>query len=96
MRQLVCQRQGTVKASEGLIRIPQQPEGHGGLGSTANPQILANTEYRSTALVWRVAGDTFLQVLAGSRQHAKAEPRHPESIVGDDRERGGVGALRQA
>ena len=37
----------------------------------------------------------FLQVLAGSRQRAKAEPRRPKGIVGDDRERGVVGTLRQ-
>ena len=38
----------------------------------------------------------FLQVLAGGRQRAKEEPRRPEGIVGDDRERGVVGTLRQA
>ena len=37
-----------------------------------------------------------LQVLAGSRQRAKAEPRRPKGIVGDDRERRVVGTLRQA
>ena len=47
-------------------------------------------------LVWRVACDAFLQVRAGSRQRAKAEPRPPEGIVGDDRGRGVVGMLRQA
>jgi hypothetical protein len=48
------------------------------------------------ALVWRVACDTFLMVLAGSRQCTKEEPRPPESIVGDDRERRVVSLLRQA
>ena len=48
------------------------------------------------ALVWRAACDAFLQVQAGGRQRAKAEPRRPEGIVGHDRERGVVGTLRQA
>ena len=48
------------------------------------------------ALVWRVARDAFLQVLAGNRQRAQAEPRRPKGIVGDDHERGGIGPLRQA
>jgi len=34
---------------------------------------MANTEYRSTVLVWCVACDGFLQVLAGNRQRAQAE-----------------------
>jgi hypothetical protein len=46
-------------------------------------------------LVWRVAGDAVLQMLVGSRQRAKAEPRHPQGIVGGDRERGIVSPLRQ-
>ena len=57
---------------------------------------MAHAEHRRTALVWRVACDTCLQVLAGSRQRAKPEPRQPESIVGDDRKRRVMGALRQA
>jgi hypothetical protein len=57
---------------------------------------LANAEHRCTALVWRVACDGFLEVLAGSRQGAKVELRIPEGIVGDDCERGGVSLLRQA
>src|SRR5262245_29588001 len=48
------------------------------------------------ALVWRVACDGFLMVLAGNRQRAKEERCPPESIVGDDRERGVVSLLRQA
>src|SRR5215470_3028740 len=66
------------------------------MGSTANTQILANAEYRSPALVWRVVGDGFLQVLAGRRQRAEAEPCPSESMVGDDHERRVVGTLRQA
>ena len=96
MRQLVRQRQGLVEAGQGLLRVPQQPEGPRGIGSAGNTRIVAHAEHRRTALVWRVAGDAFLQVLAGSRQRAKAEPRHPKGIVGDDRERGVVGTLRQA
>jgi hypothetical protein len=57
---------------------------------------VAHAEHRRTALVWCVEGDGFLQVLTGSRQRAKVEPRKPEGIVGDDRERGVVGTLRQA
>jgi hypothetical protein len=49
-----------------------------------------------TALVWRVAGDAFLQVQAGLRQRAQPQPRRPEGIVGEDREHGVVGTLRQA
>jgi hypothetical protein len=47
-------------------------------------------------LVWRVAGDGFLQVRAGRRQGAKVDLRQPKGIVDDDRERGVVGTLRQA
>ena len=96
MRQLVRQCQCLVEAGQGLLRIPQQPEGHRSNGSAGNTRIMAHAELRSTALVWRVACAAFLQVLAGSRQRAKAQPRHPEGIVGDDRERRVFGALRQA
>src|SRR5262245_53197676 len=57
---------------------------------------MANAEQRGTVLIWRVAGDAFLQVLAGSRQHTKAERRDPEGKMGDDRVRGVVGTLREA
>ena len=71
MRQLVRQRQGLVDVGQGLLRVPQQPEGHRGIDSAGNTRILAHAEHRRTALVWRVACDAFLQVLAGSRQRAK-------------------------
>ena len=96
MRQLVCQRQGLVETGQGLIRVPQQPEGQRGMGSAGNTRILAHAEHQSTALVWRVTCDAFLRVLAGSRQRAKPEPRHPKGIVGDDHECGVMGTLRQA
>ena len=81
-------------AGQGLIRIPQEPEGRSIIDTAGNPQILAHAEHRSTALVWRVACDGCLQVQAGSRQRAKEEPRRPKGIMGDDRERGVFGALR--
>jgi hypothetical protein len=65
-------------------------------GFGSHTQILAHAEHQFTALVWRVACDGFLQVQAGGRQRAKEEPRRPEGIVGDDRERGVFGTLRQA
>jgi hypothetical protein len=34
-------------------------------------------------------------VLAGSRQRAKEQPRKAEGMVGNDRERGIMGTLRQ-
>jgi len=37
------------------------------MGSAGNTRILTYAEYWSTALVWRVACDAFLQVLASSR-----------------------------
>ena len=70
MRQLVRQRQGLVEAGQGLLRVPQQPEGPCGIGSAGHTRILAHAEHQRTVLVWRVAGDAFLQVLAGSRQRA--------------------------
>src|SRR5262245_14371874 len=66
------------------------------MGSAGNAWILAYAERRNTALVWRVACDAFLEMLAGSGQRAKGEPRHPKGIVREDRERGVVGALCQA
>ena len=66
------------------------------MNSAANTRIDTHAEHRRAVLVWRVAGDGFLQVLAGRRQRTKAEPRHPKGIVGDDRERGVMGLLRQA
>ncbi len=77
-----------VEAGQGLLRIPQHPEGPGGIDSAANTRIGAHAERRSTALVWRVACDGFLQVQASRRQRTKEEPRRPKGIVGDDRERG--------
>ena len=68
----------------------------GGIGSAGNTRILTHAEHWRTALLCRVACDARLQVLAGSRQRAQEEPCHPQGIVGDDSERGGVGALRQA
>jgi len=79
-----------------LRRIPQEPEDPRGIDPTANAQILGHTEYWQPALVWRIEGDAFLQVLAGSRQRAKPEPRRPKGIVGDDRERRVVGTVGQA
>ena len=80
MRQ-VCQRQGSWTACQGLLWVPQEPEGHAA-GSAANTRILANAEHRARGAVWRVACDAFLQVLAGSRQRAKEEPRS-RGHVGD-------------
>jgi hypothetical protein len=40
--------------------------------------------------------DAFLQVLAGSRQRGKEEPRRPKGIVGNDSERRVMGMVRQA
>jgi hypothetical protein len=57
---------------------------------------VAHAEHGRTALVWCVVYDACLQVHAGSRQHAKLTPCPPEGIVGDDRQRGVVGTLRQA
>src|SRR6266446_3966963 len=95
MRQLLRQRQGLVEAGQGLRRVPQQPERYRGIGLAGDTQIEARAEYQGTALVWRVAGDACLQVQAGSRQRAKEEPCCPQGIVGDDRERGVIGRLRQ-
>jgi hypothetical protein len=41
------------------------------MDSAANIQILANAEYRRTALVWRVEGNACLGVLTGGRQRAQ-------------------------
>jgi hypothetical protein len=79
-----------------LLWVPQQPEGHSGKGLAANTRIDTYAEHRRAVLVWRVACDACLQVLAGHWQRAKAEPRRPEGKVGDDRELGVVGVLRQA
>src|SRR5215510_1851508 len=95
MRQLMCQRYGIVAACQGLIRIPQDPEGPSGIDATGNARIMANTEHRRAVLVWRVECDPFLQVLEGSRQLTKVEPRRPEGMVGDDSECRVVGALCQ-
>ena len=67
-----------------------------GIGAAGHPRILAHAEQRRTALGGRVAGDAFLEVLAGRRKRAQAEPCRPEGIVGNDRERGVIGTLRQA
>src|SRR5262249_22036042 len=64
MRQLVRQCKGIMEASQGLIRVSQQPESLSGISSAGNAQILANTEYRRTALFWRVECNTFFQALA--------------------------------
>ena len=66
------------------------------MDSAANTQIGTHAEHQCTVLPWRVACDGFLQVLAGSRQRTKEEPRSPKGIVGDDRERGVFGMLCQA
>src|SRR5438093_903949 len=89
------QCQGLVEAGQRLCRVPQQPEGQSGIDSAGNTRSVAHTEHWSTVLVWRVACNSFLQVLAGRRQGAKGEPCPPKSKVGDDIERGGVGTLRQ-
>jgi len=66
------------------------------MASAAHTRILAHAEHRRPVLVWRVACDGFLQVQAGGRQRAKEEPRRPEGIVRDNRERGVFRTLRQA
>jgi hypothetical protein len=85
-----------VEAGQGLIRVPQYPEGPSGKASATNTQIVAYAECRRTVLVCRVVCDAVLQVLAGRRQRAKPPPRYPKGIVGDDRERGVMATLRQA
>src|SRR5262245_55010340 len=84
MRQRVCQRQGLEEAAQRLMWVSQQPESFSGIHSTVHAGIGPHTKYWSTVLVWRIAGDAGLQVLAGSRQYAKVEPRQPEGLVGDD------------
>src|SRR5262245_40682955 len=96
MRQLVRQRQGLVEAGQGLLWIPQQPEGPSGKESAGNTRIVAHAKHWRTAQVWRVACAGFLQMRVGNRQRTKAPPRHPKGIVGEDRERAVFGALRQA
>src|SRR5216683_1758834 len=83
-------------ADQGLRRVPQQPEGHRGIGSADNTRILAHAKCQCRALVWCVMCTAFLQVQACSRQGAKPIPRCPKSSVGNDRERGVVGMLCQA
>src|SRR2546428_8201664 len=53
MRQLASQSQSIVEAYQGLIWVPQQPEGHCGIGSAGKTRILAHAEHRRTVLVWR-------------------------------------------
>ena len=81
MRQLVRQGQGLVDAGQGLLRIPQYPEGPCGIGAAAHTRIEAHAEHQRTALVWRVVGDACLQVLAGCRQRTQGEPGQPEGMV---------------
>jgi hypothetical protein len=47
-------------------------------------------------LVWHRKGNAFLQVLVGSWQRAKPQPRRPKSMMGGNSERGRISALRQA
>src|SRR5262249_53482738 len=51
MRELMGKRQGMVHVYQGLIWIPQQPAGIGGIGSARNSRILAQARQRSIALV---------------------------------------------
>src|SRR5712691_4722637 len=85
-----------MEVGQGLRRVPKHPEGHRGIDAAANTRIKAHAEHWSTVLVWRVACDAFLYVLAGSRQRTKPHPRRPQGIVGDDSERRVMGTLRQA
>ena len=85
-----------MEAGQGLRRVPQQPEGLRGIESAGHTRILTYAEHQRMALGWRVACDGFLQLVAGSRQRTKPQPRYPKGIVGDDHERGVVGLLGQA
>ena len=78
-----------MEAGHGLLRIPQKPEGYRGIevAEPARPWRIC---------VWRGAGDACFQVLARRRKRAKVEPRRPEGIVGEKRERRVVGLLRHA
>ena len=96
MRQLVGQPQGLLDVRQGLRRVPQQPERESGINSAANTGILTHAEHQSTALVWRVACDGFLQVHTGRRQRPQEEPSSPEGKVGEDSERRIMGTLCQA
>ena len=57
---------------------------------------MARAEKRRPVLVWRVVDDAGLQVLARRRQRAQGARGKAEGMVGDGRERGVVGTLRQA
>src|SRR5262249_28163805 len=90
------QRQGLVEAGQGLCRVPQHPEGQRSKGSADNIRIEAHVEHWRKVLVWRVACNGFLQMLASSRKRPEVELRPPGGRVGNDRECRGVGMLRQA
>src|SRR5262249_13656201 len=95
MRERMCKRQGIVNAGQGLLRVPQQPEGHSAIGSAGHTRILAYAERRPIVLVWRGACNGFLQMLAGRWQYPMEEPRNSKSIVRDASAHWVVGLLRQ-
>ena len=81
MRQRLGQRQSLVGVGQGSLRGPQHPEGRSGKASADNTRVLAHTEHPCTALVWRVAGDGCLQVLArsGGTRQGRTTSRPEES-----------------
>ena len=71
-------------------------EGPSGIGSAGDTRILAYAEHRRTALVWRVAGDATVARCWRAAGNVPRQNHHPKGIVGNDRERGIVGLVRQA
>ena len=87
VRQLLGQRQRLVAPLQGLVRIAQPPQGHGGIGSAHHPGVLPVAEGMGPVLLGVVEGNPLLKMGLGSGELAQIVQGVPEGIVGLQEER---------
>jgi hypothetical protein len=72
---------------QGLVRIAQPPQGHGGIRSGSHPGALSVAEGMGTVPLGVVEGDPLRQMGLGSGELAQIVQGQPEGIVGLHAER---------
>jgi hypothetical protein len=87
MRHLPGQRQRRVTPLQGLVRIAQPPQGHGGVGMALHPGVRPVADGMGMVLLVVVEGGPLRKMGLGSGKHAQIVHGVPEGRVGPQEER---------